>query len=188
MKRGFLRLRDFFVWVVLLGAVVVMVGTVCSVALADRNERSLFGYRAFIVRSDSMQATDFGAGDVIFVRQTDPATLREGDIITYISRDPASYGETVTHKIRALTMDVDGTPGFITYGTTTDTDDAVAVTYPYVLGRYIGKLAGVGRFLAFVKTVPGHILFVLLPLLLALGWQTHNCIRLVRSRNGDQDT
>ena len=47
----------------------------------DRNDRALFGYKMYIVRSDSMSATDFKAGDLILVRSVDPATLQEGDII-----------------------------------------------------------------------------------------------------------
>ena len=60
----------------------------------------------------------------------------------------------MTHKIRSLTTDADGQPAFITYGTTTDTDDEMPVTYPYVLGKYEKCLSGVGNFFQFLKTTP----------------------------------
>ena len=64
----------------------------------------------------------------------------------------------MTHKIRRLTKTADGSPGFVTYGTTTDTDDEAIVTYPYVLGKYTGKLPKVGTFFTFLKTTQGYIL------------------------------
>ena len=56
----------------------MMVFTIVSVTTFDRNDRALFGYKMYIVRSDSMSATDFKAGDLILVRSVDPATLQEG--------------------------------------------------------------------------------------------------------------
>lgn len=55
---------------------------------------------------------------MILVKEVDPSTLKEGDIITFMSQDTDSFGETITHKIRKLTTDAEGNPGFITYGTT----------------------------------------------------------------------
>ena len=112
----------------------------------DRADRSLFGYKAFIVLTDSMAKTDFAAGDLVLVKEVDPDTLKPGDIISYISRDPQNNGKTVTHKIRQRTTDAYGAPGFITYGTTTDINDDTVVTYPNVLGKYQGRIPKVGGF------------------------------------------
>ena len=144
MKKTFEVIKTVLTWLIVLLAVCMMVFTIVSVTTFDRNDRALFGYKMYIVRSDSMSATDFKAGDLILVRSVDPATLQEGDIIAYTSQDTASFGETVTHKIRSLTTDADGQPAFITYGTTTDTDDEMPVTYPYVLGKYEKCLSGAG--------------------------------------------
>ena len=129
-------LKNIFVWLFVALAVCMMVFTIVSVTTFDRADRNLFGYKAFIVLSDSMSKTDFNAGDLVLVKEVDPSTLKEGDIIAYTSQNTSNYGETVTHKIRKLTTDANGEPGFITYGTTTDTDDETVVTYPYVLGKY----------------------------------------------------
>ncbi len=130
----------------------------------DRADRSLFGYKAFIVLSDSMSATDFDAGDLVLVKEVDPAVLQAGDIISYQSTNTENYGEVVTHKIRELTTDAQGNPGFITYGTTTDTNDENIVTYSFVLGKYQTRLPGVGRFFQFLKTTPGYIVCIFTPL------------------------
>ena len=180
MKKALNIIKNIFVWLMVALAVCMMVFTVVSVNTFDRSDRSLFGFKAFIVLSDSMSKTDFDAGDLVLVKEVDPATLKEGDIIAYTSQNTSNYGETVTHKIRSLTTDANGEPGFITYGTTTDTDDETVVTYPYVLGKYKTNIPKVGRFFMFLKTTPGYIVCILIPFLLLILIQGINCIRLFR--------
>ena len=186
MKKTFEVIKTVLTWLIVLLAVCMMVFTIVSVTTFDRNDRALFGYKMYIVRSDSMSATDFKAGDLILVRSVDPATLQEGDIIAYTSQDTASFGETVTHKIRSLTTDADGQPAFITYGTTTDTDDEMPVTYPYVLGKYEKCLSGVGNFFQFLKTTPGYILCIFLPFFLLILMEGINCVRLFKRYKSEE--
>lgn len=186
MKKILNLLKNILVWAILLAAIGMMAFTIFSVSTFDRNDRTVFGYRFFIVQSDSMSATDFCAGDIVFIKEVDPSTLQEGDIISYTSQNSSNFGETVTHKIRSLTTDEYGNPGFITYGTTTDTDDETVVTYMYVLGKYTGSLPKVGNFFAFLKTVPGYVLCILVPFLLLIGYNGLNCIVLFRRYKKEQ--
>ena len=178
--------RNIVVWLIVALAVCMMVFTIVSVATFDRADRNLFGYKAFIVLSDSMKKTDFDAGDLVLIKEVDASTLKEGDIIAYTSQNTANYGKTVTHKIRKLTTDANGEPGFITYGTTTDTDDETVVTYPYVLGKYQGHIPKVGTFFQFLKTTPGYIVCILLPFLLLILMEGIRCIRLFRKYKSEQ--
>lgn len=180
MKKVWNIVTQVFTWLAVLLAVCMAAFTVISLRTVDAGHRNLFGYKAFIVRSDSMAATDFASGDLIFVKETQPQTLAPGDIIAYVSRNQHNYGETVTHKIRQITTDETGNPGFITYGTTTGTDDEAVVAYPDVLGVYIGRLAGVGRIFAFLKTPAGYVSMILLPFLLIIGYCGRNCYKLFR--------
>ena len=179
-------IRSVLVWLIVAIAVAMMIFTVVSVSTFDRADRNLFGYKAFIVLSDSMSKTDFDAGDLVLVKEVDPSTLKEGDIIAYTSQNTANYGETVTHKIRSLTTDANGQPGFITYGTTTDTDDETVVTYPYVLGKYSTHIPKVGTFFQFLKTTPGYIVCILMPFLILILMEGVNCIRLFRQYKAEQ--
>lgn len=178
--------RNIVVWLIVALAVCMMVFTIVSVSTFDRADRNLFGYKAFIVLSDSMKKTDFDAGDLVLIKEVDASTLKEGDIIAYTSQNTANYGKTVTHKIRKLTTDANGEPGFITYGTTTDTDDETVVTYPYVLGKYQGHIPKVGTFFQFLKTTPGYIVCILLPFLLLILMEGIRCIRLFRKYKSEQ--
>lgn len=179
-------LKNIFVWLIVALAAAMMIFTVVSVSTFDRADRNLFGYKAFIVLSDSMSKTDFSAGDLVLVKEVDPSTLQEGDIIAYTSQNTANYGATVTHKIRKLTTDANGEPGFITYGTTTDTDDETVVTYSYVLGKYSSHIPKVGEFFQFLKTTPGYIVCILVPFLLLILLEGIRCIRLFRKYKAEQ--
>lgn len=186
MKKILNRIKNIAVGLVAVVAVFMMIFTVVSVLTLNQRDRNLFGYRAFIVLSDSMSATDFDAGDVVLVRETDPATLEAGDIIAFTSQDPDFFGETITHKIRRRTVSPSGEPGFVTYGTTTDTDDVVIVTYPYILGKYQLRLPKVGTFFQYLKTTPGYILCILIPFLLLILMQGWDCVQLFRQYKAEQ--
>lgn len=186
MKKALNVAKTIFVWLMVALAVFMMIFTIVSVTTFDRADRNLFGYKTFIVLSDSMSKTDFNAGDIVFVKGVDASTLKEGDIISYASQNSHNFGETVTHKIRRLTSDAEGNPGFVTYGTTTDTDDETVVTYPYVLGKYTGHLPKVGAFFQFLKTTPGYIVCILTPFLLLILLQGLNCIKLFRRYKQEQ--
>ena len=186
MKKALSIIKTTLVWLVVALAVFMMIFTVISVTTFNRNDRDLFGYKAYIVNTDSMSKTDFDAGDLIFVKEVDPSTLKEGDIITFMSQDANNFGETITHKIRKLTTDAEGNPGFITYGTTTDTDDETIVTYPSVLGKYETHIPKVGTFFNFLKTTPGYFVCIFVPFMLLIIYQGINFFRLFRRYKKEQ--
>ena len=105
MKKAMNIIKKVAVWAVVLIAVAMMIFTVVSVTTFNRNDRNLFGYKMYIVKSDSMAATDFKAGSLIFVKTVDPTTLKEGDIIRrvpWVPTDP-EYIEMVNETgLKAL--------------------------------------------------------------------------------------
>lgn len=186
MKKAWKIISTALVWIVVVVAVLMMIFTIVSVNTFDRNDRDIFGFRCYIVLSDSMSATDFDAGDLVLVKEVDPTTLKEGDIIAYQSQNSENYGSTVTHKIRAKTTDANGNPGFITYGTTTGVDDATVVTYPFILGKYQAALPKVGTFFQFLKTPQGYIVCILIPFLLLIIYQGLNCVKIFKMYKAEQ--
>ncbi|HBF14559.1 MAG TPA: signal peptidase I [Clostridiales bacterium] len=180
-------MKNIVTWVVVAVAVFMMIFTIISATTLNRNDRSLFGLKMYKVLSDSMKATDFAAGDLVFVKAVDPATLKEGDIVSYISQNTENFGETVTHKIRRLTTDAEGNAGFVTYGTTTDTDDEKVVTYPFVVGKYQFHIPKLGYFFDFLKTTPGYIVCILVPFLLLILSQGLTSVRLFKQYKSEQN-
>ena len=186
MKRAREIISAVLVWMVVLFAVGMMIFTIVSVNVFDRNDRAVFGHKMYIVLSDSMSATDFSAGDLAVVKEVDPTTLREGDIIAFMSQSNDSYGQTMTHKIRSRTTTLNGEPGFVTYGTTTGIDDEGIVTYPYVQGKYVFAIPKLGSFFTFMKTPIGYLVCILLPFMLLILYQGVNCVRIFRQYKKEQ--
>lgn len=160
--------------------VVIMTAlTVFSMVFNRDGTASVFGAQAYVVQSDSM-TPEFAAGDVIFSEEVNPEELVAGDIITFISRDSASYGQTITHCIREVTT-YNGELAFITYGIATGVDDGTPAVASDVLGRYAFRIAGLGSFFEFLKSVPGYIVCILLPFLVIIGLQVANIVSAVRA-------
>ena len=108
MKKTIEIARKIFICILVVFSVAMIAFTLVSVTTFDQNDRGLFGYRFFVVKSDSMAATDFKSGDIAIIKKLDSeglAQLQEGDIITFVSQNSESFGETITHKIRRLTTD-----------------------------------------------------------------------------------
>ena len=183
-------------WILIAAAVAMMVFTIFSTNTFDKNERSIFGLRFYIVLSDSMSPSEnnkndevhFSAGDVVVAKNVDdPRTLQPGDVISFVSQNEVSYGQTVTHMIRERKMTSDGQLiGYVTYGTNTGENDKTLVEPEYVLGKYTGKLPGVGRFFAFLKSTPGYIVCILVPFLLLILYQGINTVRLFKRYKREQ--
>ncbi len=179
-------IKNVFTWLLVAAAACMMVFTVVSVTTFDRNDRDLFGYKAFICRSDSMKATDFAAGDLVFVKEVSPATIKEGDIISYRSEDSDTFGETFTHKVRSLITDENGQPCFITYGTTTGVDDELPVKYTQFQGLYKFDIPKIGTFFSFLKTTPGYFICIFLPFMLLILMQGLNTVKVFRKYKKEQ--
>ena len=186
MKKAWKIISDILIWALVAVAAGMMVFTIISVNTFDRNDRALFGHKMYIVLSDSMSATDFSAGDLVVIKEVDPSTLREGDIVAFVSQTTESYGQTMTHKIRSRTTTVNGEPGFVTYGTTTGIDDEGIVTYPYVQGKYVFAIPKLGAFFTFMRTPVGYLVCILLPFLLLILYQGINCVRIFRRYKREQ--
>lgn len=180
-------------WVLLGITLLVMAFTIFSTVMFNRADRKIFGVSLMIVQSDSMKKTDFAAGDLIFIKEVDPETLKVGDIICFTSQDKESFNETVTHKIKERTTKtevIDGTvieyDVFITYGTTTGTQDKTPVTYEWIKGKYVGKVPYVGHVFSFLKTPAGYVCIILVPFVLLIAYQIFNAVRAIKAYRGEQ--
>lgn len=189
-------ITNVITWIIILAVVLVMAFAILSKVFFGRNDRSLFGIRFYIVLSDSMSPSDknkddkikFSAGDLIFTKKVkDPTALAEGDVISFVSQNSVSFGETVTHKIKEVVKNQDGkVVGYRTYGTNTGATDEALVPPEYVLGKYAGKIPGAGNFLNFMKTRTGYIVCILVPFLLLIVSQGASTLKLYKKYREEQ--
>jgi len=127
---------------------------------------SVGGYSPVICLSGSMEPT-FAAGDMILIRRVeDPAALREGDVICYLTGE----GVAVTHTIVQVT-ELDGQVRYVTQGDANNTADQLAVAPGQIEGVYTGvHIPKLGSLAMFMQTTTGMIVFIICPLLILVGW------------------
>ena len=185
--------------VLLVFTVFMMVFTIFSVATLDRNDRAIFGTKFYIVQTDSMSKSEknkdldvhFNAGDIVLIKNLkdkEKTALKSGDIIAFMSANTDSWGKTITHMIDSpkYNEQTGKLEGYVTYGTNTGAIDEAVVEPDYILGQYKGKIPGIGKFFAFMKTTPGYICCILVPFLLVIIYNATNVIVLFRKYKGEQ--
>ena len=168
---------NVLLWAFILFAVVITV--LVFAAQNDENGVPSIGGKCIItIQSDSMKPT-FEQGDMIIGQKLTDEEKKElkpksdgydGDIITFpieISGVPTFN----THRIVDVVYDEAGNvTGYRTQGDNAETnkiEDTEVVTLNKIVAKYTGtKMAGLGRFLDFLKSSTGFLVIIVIPLIL----------------------
>lgn len=108
---------------------------------------NLMGYKNMAVLSGSMEP-GIPVGSVVMVKETDPAGLQPGDIITY----RLSENTLVTHRVQSIDTEKQE---IITKGDANNTEDANPVTYAQVVGLMKMHLPLLGYISIYIKSPIG---------------------------------
>ncbi len=178
-KRVYEKILSIFAWLTFVLAILLAVLTIFSSFSGEKNGKAIFGRKMLIVASDSMSKSAvssanndeqifFNSGDLVIIKTAyDVNDLKVGDVISFFSYNPDSYGKTLTHKIRSVKYSASGKLiGYETYGINTGLSDQAIVQPESIIGVYSGKLSGVGNVFAFLKTPSGYYLSILTPTML----------------------
>lgn len=103
--RVFRVIRSVFLTVAIIALCAVLVHTV--ITRISGKTPSVFGYSVFRVSSGSMKP-ELEVGDVILVKECDPMTVKEGDIVTYNGTKDEMAGKIVTHRVVKAPFKKDG--------------------------------------------------------------------------------
>jgi signal peptidase len=127
---------------------------------------SIAGISSYIILSDSMKPL-FQAGDLIITQQIESDDLKVGDVITFQSRDPLTFGENITHEIYDIYFE-DGQTLITTRGINLDSNDQTPVYAEQVKGLYLFNIPKVGYFIDFMRTNTGFIILFIIPISLLI--------------------
>lgn len=161
---------------VVLWAVILMAALFTFTTLATRNNNqvaSVAGFTPLSVASDSMFPT-FRAGDLIFIRKCEPASLKVGDIITFHAIINNEYALN-THRIAEI-QEQNGARCYTTKGDNNAIADTHIISDGDIVGRYVGKLPGFGKIVDFLSGSMGFLLVIVLPLLVFFVYQVYHLI------------
>lgn len=108
-------------------------------------EMSLFGCRFYYVLTGSMEP-EIREGSFIIAKETPFNDLKEGDIISFVSRDPDIEGMINSHKIVSIDTNSDGITEITTMGTANPIPDDYKVYEEDVKGRVVYSSYHIGKF------------------------------------------
>lgn len=171
-------------------AFVVVILFVCFIiyTMSQGNTVSIAGYRVLRVLTSSMEPTIVG-NTCIITKEVDVDELKVGDIITFISEDPAIYGYYNTHRIHEI-VEENGEEKFVTKGDNSYEVDPYTVSKDNVVGIYVKELPG-GRLIgkAFVALSDNKVYFlvIIIPLVLCLMSYFWEIVGMVTGKYRDEE-
>lgn len=147
--------------------IVMFIMCVCILGLLKGNAPAIFGYRILHVISGSMEPA-IEVGSYIIIKETDANSLEIGDVITFVSEEPAIYGMYNTHRIYDICRDTytDETL-YITKGDAHETTDAYPVTEEQIVGKLVKVLPfgkSIGKLLSHLSNNYVYFGIVFIPL------------------------
>ena len=170
-KKAVTIVLSVILWVVILLAALFAFTTLATRDVSKVS--SIAGYTPMTVQSDSMAPT-FEKGDLILIRKCDTSALAEGDIITFHTIIMNEYALN-THRI----VKIDEQNGYRSYTTLGD-NNSVADTHIIgdgdIVGKYVGKVSGLGRVMDFMSSSTGFLVLIVLPMLLFFIYQVYHLI------------
>jgi signal peptidase I len=118
----------------------------------------LGGIRSYDVMTGSMEPV-LHVGSMVFTKPA--ATYQVGDVITF-----KRGNITVTHRIFGTKDNM-----FITKGDANKSQDPQLVSKSQIIGKNFFVIPNIGKITGFVKTVPGFLLVIVLPLMVYIGFE-----------------
>lgn len=160
---GAITIRSLFKMVLVVMIIIGFSVTLMQLFVRARGDSpEFFGVSSYVILSDSMPPV-IKAGDMVFIRRHEPSRLEEGDIITFRSTDPRTFGETITHQIDEVVTD-EGSLSFITKGINLDSQDPTPVAAGNVKGVYWFRLPYAGYVVQFIQSDTGFLTLFILPI------------------------
>ena len=174
LKRAGTVVLSVIVWAIILIAALYAFTTMAT--RDNQNVANIFGYTPLTVQSDSMVPT-FAAGDLIFIKKCDPATLEEGDIICFHTIIDNEYALN-THRIESIES-VGDARSYTTIGDNNNgiTDQHV-ISDGDIVGKYVGHLSGFGKVMDFLSSSTGFLIVIILPMMLFFIYQIYHLITI----------
>ena len=166
----------------------ILISNLVLIIKGYANPGEIPGYgktKPLIVLTDSMEPT-IKSGDLILIREVDFDDVEEGDIISYFESE-TQRTTTVTHRVIEIIYDENGNKlEFVTQGDANNIEDSDHVTRGKLIGVYKTRIPVLGSVAIFLKSTPGLIVAILVPLGLLVGYDVIR--RKLYDKKNEEDT
>ena len=143
------------IWDVVSTALVVLMVISAVFLMGSR----LVGFQCFNIISPSMEPV-YKVGDLIYVKEVDPNTIKEGDVITFLVNEDLVVG---THRVVRVDAEKQH---FYTKGDANEVEDAEPVHFNNVIGVPKFSIPKLGYVSDFIQNPPGMYITIAVGVLL----------------------
>lgn len=153
-----------------------------TVQIYTQGYANIAGFSVFRVVTGSMEP-NIPVGSLLLSKETPISQIETEDVVCFVSKEPATAGKVITHRVVSIIQKTDGTIVLETKGDANLSADRRYVTAENLVGRVIlftkegNLMAGVVEFLS---SEVGFLLCVLFPILLVAGFILRGCVRNIR--------
>lgn len=147
------RIIDVIIIILLYNIILVFISCLNKI-----DDVSIFGYKAYIITTDSMKPS-INSGDVSIVRKTKEDKIEIGDVITF-----KQDNKVITHRITSI-EEQDGKKVYTTKGDNNNLEDNKKVEYSEIEGKNVLTIPKLGYV---INALENQIVFLIMFLLLLI--------------------
>lgn len=151
------------------------------------NAPRVMGYSVMYVRSGSMEPA-IKKSDMILVKKVPSNTIKEGDIISFISDNPEILGSINTHRVEKIEKNKsDGSIIFTTKGDANDKADIYPVQESKLIGKVVEELGFIGKFFKLFQNRYVIFFSLVLPMAIILLYELFNIAKIQSERKRESE-
>gem|GEM_PF-1612406 len=164
---------------VLLLSVMALVSIFLILSRASDSVPQVAGYQFYIIKSAAM-SPEISDGSLALGRETDPARIAAGDIITFYSQDDPG---SVTAG-RVVEVSRENGLNMLTTRESISAPESRQVSSDVVIGLVIGSVPYIGQLIDYAQTFEGLILLIFVPGILIIVFQMGKIVKyFTRNKN-----
>lgn len=175
MKKVWLTLVDIISIGIIIGAIFILFLVIMT---APGKVPQIGGYTVLRVVTGSMAPT-LETDTLIVVRKTEPAEVKEGDIISFYSSDPALEGAVNTHRVLSI-REESGVYYYTTKGDANNVADSCEASSEYLIGTVCFSSYALGKLARLLANPLIFIPVILIPLAVILICDVARTVKIAR--------
>lgn len=162
MKNSKLLKALMLIFKIVFGAIVLAIFALIFIQRVSKDSISLFGYKMYTVVTESM-VPEYNLYEMLIVKETPAKELKMNDDITYRGAVSDFKGKIVTHRVRQIKPQADGTYRFVTKGIANEYLDP-EISETQILGKVVYKTKLLSFLSKIINNVYGFYFAIILPM------------------------
>ena len=143
------RILEIILTIFLISIIIVNFTLIIKGSIDKEQIPSFFGYKPFIIVSESMRPT-IKINDLIITKKIEQDKIQEGDILSYASKDNI----IITHRVIDILEENNGKQ-YVFKGDNNNVKDLENVEYSNIQGKYLCSIPIIGSIALYVQTPIG---------------------------------